>query len=641
MLAYGERATAIDAIAELAWNAIDAEATRVDVTVELGELGGPTAVIVADDGHGMSYEQATEVFTVHGESWKKNERFSPALHRPLHGRLGRGRFLVYALGDRATWTSVAELDGRRQLTTIEGMDHNAKEFRFDGPTPVEEQTGTTVQIRTAQSEKAAQLTAEHFPDRLTARLAPSLHALDGVSVYCNGRPLDPNDLIVARHDVEIDADPDVLFGHDAPELVVIEWHRDPKSPLVMLCDEHGLVVTDYELAGRPGAPFHWTAYVLWSGFADPELMGHADLHLPQVRHRQLLDAAESALRSFLHNQGDARRAALIQDWKEEGSYPYAGEPTSPSERIERQLFEVAAVVASPRLGRSAKDHKLSLGLLREAMRSDAAGTRRLLNAVLELTDDERDTLEQLLDRTELSKIVRAANTVAERLDFLQALRQLLYADETRQDFREVDQLHPMLVREPWVFGDEWTQSLNEAGLTRVVRSAVGTATGDRVFAPKPVKTPSGKSGRVDMVFYRHLPESEGRRHLVVELKRASRTLNMADYSQVMEYATAITGHAEVTDSQHRWDFWLVGSAIDGTLRNQIRGAGAPDLAHVSPEYRVYVMSWGRLLEAAARRHEALRRELDLVSTEATATEYLTRVHQEFIPPLPPVDGATG
>lgn len=639
MLAYGERATAVDAIAELAWNAIDAEATRVDVTVQLGELGGTAAVSVTDDGHGMSYDQATEVFTLHGESWKKDERFSPVLRRPLHGRLGRGRFLVYALGDRATWTSVAEVDGQRQRTTIEGRDQNAKEFRFDGPTPVDQLVGTTVHIRTAQSEKAAQLTAEHFPDRLTARLAPSLHALDGVSVYCNGRPLEPDDLIVARHDIEIDTDPDVLFGHDAPNLVVIEWHRDAKSPLVMLCDEHGLVVTDYELAGRPGAPFHWTAYVLWSGFADPDLMGHGDLHLPQVRHRQLLDAAESALRSFLHDQSDKRRAALIQNWKEEGSYPYAGEPTSPSERVERQLFEVAAVVASPRLGRSAKDHKLSLGLLREAMRSDAAGTRRLLNAVLELTEDERDALEQLLDRTELSKIVRASNTVAERLDFLLGLRQLLYADETRQEFREVDQLHPILVREPWVFGDEWTQSLNEAGLTRVVRSAVGIANGDRVFAPKPVKTPSGKSGRVDMVFYRHLPESEGRRHLVVELKRASRTLNMADYSQVMEYATAITSHAEVTDSQHRWDFWLVGTAIEGALRNQMRGTGVPDLAHVSHEYRVFVMSWGRLLEAAGRRHEALRRELDLVSTDATATEYLTRVHQEFIPPLPPVDGA--
>ncbi|MFP5309841.1 MAG: hypothetical protein ACLGIR_09745, partial [Actinomycetes bacterium] len=528
----------------------------------------------------------------------------------------------------------------RQLTTIEGTGQNAKAFQFDGPTPADEPTGTTVRIRTAQSDKAGQLTAEHFRDRLTARLAPSLHALDGVSVYSNGRPLEPADLIAARHDIEIDADPDVLFSHGAPKLVVIEWHRDPKSPLMMLCDEHGLVVTDYELAGRPGAPFHWTAYVLWSGFADPDLMGHADLHVPQVRHRQLLDAAESALRTFLHGQTDKRRAALIQGWKEEGSYPYGGEPTSPSERIERQLFEVAAVVASPRLGRSAKDHKLSLGLLREAMRSDAAGTRRLLNAVLELTDDERNALEELLDRTELSKIVRAANTVAERLDFLLGLRRLLYADETRQEFREVDQLHPMLVREPWVFGDEWTQSLNEAGLTRVVRSAVEAANSDRLFASKPVTTPSGKSGRVDMVFYRHLPESEGRRHLVVELKRASRTLNMADYSQVMEYATAITSHAEVTDSQHRWDFWLVGTAIDGTLRNQVRGTGAPDLAHISSEFQVFVMTWGRLLEAAARRHEALRRELDIVSTEATATDYLTRVHQDFIPPLPPVDGTT-
>lgn len=257
--------------------------------------------------------------------------------------------------------------------------------------------------------------------------------------------------------------------------------------------------------------------------------------------------------------------------------------------------------------------------------------------MLELSGEEQDALEKLLDRTELSKIVRAAATVADRLDFLRGLRNLLFSDATRQQFREVDQLHPLLVREPWVFGDEWTQSLNEAGLTRVVQTAVLAADENRVFAPKPVTTPSGKSGRVDMVFYRHLPESEGSRHLVVELKRANRNLNMADYSQVMEYATAITGHPEVKDTPHRWDFWLVGTSLDDALRNQMRGTGLPDLAHAGSEYRILVMTWSRLLEAAERRHEALRRELDLVSTEEIGADYLNRVHREFIPPLPPGD----
>lgn len=373
LLAHAERATAVEAIAELVWNGIDAEASHVNVTIEFSELEGPVSAVVQDNGHGMTYDKAVEAFTLHGDSWKKDARFSPSLRRPMHGRLGRGRFLSYALGQRVTWRTVAAVDDERTLTTIEGRGSKPNEFRFEGPEPTDAGTGTSVELDTTQSEKAAQLASEDFRSKLTARLAPSLHALDGVAVHFNSRPLDPDELIVDRHQIPIDVDPEVLFGKGPAELVVIEWRRDPKAPMLMLCDEHGLVVTDYEMLSRPAAPFHWTAYVLWAGFADSELMSHADLHVPQVRHRQLIDAAESALRSFIHEQHDRRRAALVQKWKDEGSYPFRAEPTSQIEKIERQLFDVVAVVASPRLGRTVKDHKFSLGLLRESMRSGSPG----------------------------------------------------------------------------------------------------------------------------------------------------------------------------------------------------------------------------------------------------------------------------
>ncbi|MDX5565252.1 hypothetical protein PYK79_20785 [Streptomyces sp. ID05-04B] len=123
---------------------------------------------------------------------------------------------------------------------------------------------------------------------------------------------------------------------------------------------------------------------------------------------------------------------------------------------------------------------------------------------------------------------------------MHGLRGLLYADDTKTVFREVDQLHPMLVNEPWVFGDEWGLALSEAGLTRVVRTLM-TQRDDVEFASEPVTLPSGKRGRVDMVFSRHLPESERTRHLVVELKRPMR-LTMTEFGQINNHASAITGH---------------------------------------------------------------------------------------------------
>lgn len=46
-------------IAELIWNALDADADHVEVRLIRGAAGGLDAVAVEDDGHGMSHMDAT------------------------------------------------------------------------------------------------------------------------------------------------------------------------------------------------------------------------------------------------------------------------------------------------------------------------------------------------------------------------------------------------------------------------------------------------------------------------------------------------------------------------------------------------------------------------------------------------------
>ena len=46
------------ALAELIWNAVDADATRIDVTLIDDDLNGLKAIEVADNGHGIPYAEA-------------------------------------------------------------------------------------------------------------------------------------------------------------------------------------------------------------------------------------------------------------------------------------------------------------------------------------------------------------------------------------------------------------------------------------------------------------------------------------------------------------------------------------------------------------------------------------------------------
>jgi Histidine kinase-, DNA gyrase B-, and HSP90-like ATPase len=109
-LAMYARQGAVDALVELIWNGLDAEADEVAVDIESSSIGSGdramyfvTRIKVSDNGHGITPEIAKSAFPSLGDSWKRklNGRTLNG-KRAMHGRLGRGRFYAYALGSRAS-----------------------------------------------------------------------------------------------------------------------------------------------------------------------------------------------------------------------------------------------------------------------------------------------------------------------------------------------------------------------------------------------------------------------------------------------------------------------------------------------------------------------------------------------------------
>lgn len=632
VLSLANRASAVDAITELIWNSLDAEATSVEVSASINEFGAPTELVVTDNGHGIAAHRAWSLFLTEGDSWKKDKRFSDSLRRPLHGQMGRGRLITYSVAERVEWSSVSSTQGGPQRIVIRGTRESPNGFDILDPEDVNEPAGTTVLLTLRDIQKAAKIADEGFEQGVVERLAESLISLRGVAVRWRGRLLDPERAIRSHDEVPLTGiEPDVLHGYPSPTLTVIEWNRPFGSKEIILCDDAGSAITNHRPSGLPAVPFSWSAYLRWSGFRDPELMGVADLHVPKIRHPDILSATERALTKYLAARFATERGRIVQVWKEEGVYPYLNEPDSQLATAERNLFDVVAVLASSAIPTTGKAQKrLSLQLLRAALRAEPSRLGTALEGVLSLPEDELKSLEFLLKRTELGSLIRSAHRVANRLDFLAGLSSILYTDKTARVFREVDQLHPILIREPWLFGDEWDSSLSEHGLTKVVRTAV-EASGEAILALKPVRLESGKGGRVDMLFHRHIYESQLTRHLVVELKRPAK-LDMTHFSQVANYAQAITDHPEVAKSPHKWDFWLVGTDMEATVNAQRQNDNSqPGLVRDYGAYRLFVITWGELLDQLRHKLEWYREELAISPTEATGLAYLEKSHQEFLP----------
>lgn len=288
--------SAVVAVAELVWNALDAEATTVEVDLDLNDLDGVDRVIVRDNGTGMTRAEAEEHFTVFGESWKKETRFSPNIKRPMHGHLGRGRFTTYALGSKARWTTTAKnADGKVAACTIEGHSHKPGWYDFNEAAATGETTGTTVTVDTQQNQKAAALTTGGAASKLTALLAQSLLGMPDVEVTYNTVVLDPRRYIERTESIELELDSDELDGRAKPILDVVVWNQDMSSKQLFCCDLAGAVVTDLKPGGAPPTHFSWSAYLRWEGFADPDLIREPDLHNPTFSHQSAISAAEAAL----------------------------------------------------------------------------------------------------------------------------------------------------------------------------------------------------------------------------------------------------------------------------------------------------------------------------------------------------------
>ena len=89
-------------------------------------------------------------------------------------------------------------------------------------------------------------------------------------------------------------------------------------------------------------------------------------------------------------------------WKRDGIYPYADEPTDPIGRAERNAFDVCAVGIHRKLPSFTSGEKrsrlLAMQLLRLALETDSSNLRIILQDVLDLAHAEKADFAQLLEK---------------------------------------------------------------------------------------------------------------------------------------------------------------------------------------------------------------------------------------------------
>lgn len=624
------KAKPVQAVAELIWNGLDADATRIDVRLEFGELG-MTKIVVRDNGEGIPFNDAPELFTRLGGSWKKLDGRTKTKSRMLHGFEGRGRFKVFALGRVADW----RVTYRTETGSLSGYDitmfeSNLREVRVSDEEDVTaDTTGVEIEIselyreyRSLDPDKATQEFAEIF--------ALYLKDYRDVSIFYEGRQIDPNTIITGMRNVELGEISDD-GGVYPVSLEIIEWRTAPTRALY-LCTEQGFPLSKVESRFHVG-DFHFSAY-LKSPFIT-KLHGDAMLGLAEMNPLLVnsIEEAQQAIKAYFRERASERAKTVVAEWKADNIYPFASEPISPLEDVERKVFDILAVTASEYMpdfqAAPTKKKAFDLRMLRTAIEKSPDELQIIMNEVLGLPRRKQKELADLLQEASLSSIISASKVVADRLKFLSGLEQILFDQDMKARLKERSQLHKIIEDNTWLFGEEYSLSVSDKGLTKVLQKHKKLL-GEDIIIDKPVKHVSQKRGIVDLMLSRTLRRhrADELEHLVVELKRPKVKISVAEVTQTEKYAISVANDERFrTVNGVRWTFWAISDDVDQYAAFRMGDKG---IISSKDNITVGIITWAQVIEDNRARLQFFQERLEHQVDDETALKHLQEKYREFL-----------
>ena len=627
----------LNAVAELIWNGLDADALNVSVNFDQNGISGIENIVVEDDGCGIPHDEAEIAFGNLGGSWKTLKRKTAVYKRSLHGKLGKGRFKAFALGNRIEWQTRFKNNGSVSEYKILGRSADLEIFNVGDPVEAKiKKTGTSVSI--AEIDKSlGPLLQPNASDRLAEEFAIYLSEYPNVQISYQGRRVNPAAAIDRTDEFKLE-DVEVEVGKKVKASVsIIEW-KHATSRALYLCDENG-VSLGQTTPGIHAHGYNFTAYVK-SGYIrelDKEgLLTFEDLH-PGLE--KLLLAAKDKMKEYFRDRMAEQASLLVKEWKEQRIYPYEGEPTDPVEEVERQVFDVCAVNIHDYLDDFEESNhdskKLTFSLVKEALKQNPDSLRSIIQGVLKLPKERQDDLAELLKRTTLTAVIEAAKTVADRLNFLRGLEHLVFNPELKENLKERKQLHRIVANETWIFGEEFNLSVDDESLKTVLDKHLKLL-GRKLEDTSDVKREGGKRGIVDLMLSRRIPQPRPTEleHLVIELKAPKVKIDPKVLGQVQSYAFAVAADERFKATNTRWIFWAVSNEItDNASRLAHQQGRAEWITYQSEDKQITVIAkpWSQIIEDCRARLNFYQEKLRYAADLDSAKEYLQKAHAKYLP----------
>lgn len=383
------------ALAELVWNALDAEATEIRVEFTENDLQGIETIRIVDNGHGLHYEDAFLVFRNLGGSWKRQGMRTRERRRVLHGKYGKGRFRAFSLGNMVSWYSTYKDGSDLYAYRIAGDASKLGEFSIYNQRGESQGTPTGMTVEIGQvADSAETLRGVKAMEDITNLFALYLRQYPDTRIIYDGIPLDPAN--AERRFARYTLEPMVMESGErvTAELDVVEWNLPGKRGLV-LCDENGFMRIN-ALPRLHFRGFSYTAYLKSEHVATLDREGLLETGELYPDLRQLLDAARAKLREHFTLREAEEAQDVIAFWKETGLYPYENGPRTQTESNERRIFDIYAThldrIFTDFSAAPLRTKRLVLRLIQELVHADPVRVASILDELITFPEEAEERI---------------------------------------------------------------------------------------------------------------------------------------------------------------------------------------------------------------------------------------------------------
>ncbi|WP_126973923.1 ATP-binding protein [Gynurincola endophyticus] len=620
------KANGITALSELIWNSLDADATQIDINYKNNGLNGFEYININDNGHGLAYSKAKEVFSKLGGSEKKLNSQSP-----------KGRYKSLALGDLIEFRSRYQSNGslsefsikidRNQLSGTE--IGNITEVKGEGITP-----GFTVQIQNVDFKNAETAFKLESRRELEEKFASYWISYPDFAIFFNGSKLEFSSLIKntdqKEHKVEVGK---LTYSFT---IKIIEWSFENKKR-TYLCNTKGIPFLETNLGIRSSLPisiFIQSVYIEKLHRDNTLSINEFDEFLTDV-----YKAAKAFARDYVRNQLHKHSKEFIDGLKEKGIYPYLQPAENIIEESKRHVFDIVALQINEHLPnfneQDDQTKKLTLALISEALENDAQNLGKILTEIIELPREKRDELAELLGDTSLSCIIDTMTEIRNRLIFLNGLEQIIYQSDLNKTFKERKHLHKIIVRETWIFGDEYTYGVDDISLKNVLKAYLKDSLKREDFEEIVNSADNSALQTIPDVclWQQYSLGNAGKENLVIELKKPRVDAGFDEKSQIESYASKVSNDPRFPKDKTRWKFILITKdvkpEIEPLLRQKHRRYG---YVSEGDNFDVYILTWGEIITHAKIRHEFIKEKLSInLLDNEQGLNYLRAKYKEYLP----------